>query len=432
MKNLFILLFIFTSQLTFSQNTTIKEITSKTLDKIIAHHSVSYDVFYQSKMYWSTDTTTNFATCNIIRNEEDMFARGYSSMFITKENKANNSDIIQQPSQEYIYDGDILTFKSQSIDDRRVYQDNARALGSIPNNVLLNNYFLHPESLTNLLQDAVYVEETSFKQYNCYHIRVTKEPSDKYRDQQIDLWIEQKSFDIVKIKEQYQYQYMDGFQYNEWQFDIESYDKITLTDLQKRRDNILEEYEIYKYLKAKDQTKELVHPNQEAPDLVGWSVFEEREVSLFEYLNTPVVLYFWSTYHSPSINNLNYINDLNAKYAPFGVVFLGVTSNQTVLTKRMKDFLNNEKAQEIIKEQNLQMPEEGISISNDAVLKILNNQHVNFGNLMVNPSILDNYGVIGYPEIVILDETGKVIFSSAGINDDKKSELEVELEKLID
>ena len=433
MKKLILLLFAFTNQLAFSQSPNIEEITTKTLDKITAHQSVTYDVLHENKMYWSVDTTSSFATCSIIRNEEDTFAKGYSSMFISEyEDSSDNSEIIQQPSREYIYDGEILTYKSQSIDSRRVYQDNARDLGSIPNNVLLNHYFLRPALLKQLLKDAVFIEEVSFKTHSCYHIQIKKEPSDKYRDQQIDMWIDQKSFDILIIKEQFQYQNMDGFQYDEWRFEIESYDEVTLVDLEKRRDSILEEYEIYKYLRAKYKTKALIHPEEDAPNLVGWSVFEEREVSLFEYLNSPVVLYFWNAKQSNSVNGLGDINELSAKYAPFGIVFIGVTSNQTVLSKRMKEFFNNEKNRKIIDEQNIQIPEEGISVSNDAVLKILNSQHVNFANLMVNPSIIENYGAIGYPEMVLINETGKVILSSAGFDDSKIVELESKLEKLID
>ncbi len=433
MKKIIILLFVFTSQLALSQGVNIKEITTKVLDKITSHQSVTYDVLHHNKMYWSLDTTSKFATCNIIRNGEDMFAKGYSSILISNdEHRVDNGNIVQLRSLEYVYDGEILTYKSQSIDDRRVTQDNARSLGSIPNNVLLNRYFLYPVFLKELLQGAVFVEETSFKTYDCYHIQIKKEPSDKYRDQQTDLWIDQTSFDIVKVVEQYRYQNMDGFQYDEWQYDIESYDKITLVDIQKRRDAILENYDIYKYLRAKDQTKELIYPGQDAPNLVGWSIFEEREVSLFEYLNTPVVLYFWNGEQSNSVNHLNYINNLSSKYAPYGIVFIGVTSNQTVLSKRVKDFIENKKNKQILEEQNIRIPEEGINISNAAVLKILNSQHVNFSNLMVNPSIIENYGAIGYPEMVLLDGTGKVIFSFAGLDDSKEMELEVELEKLID
>lgn len=433
MKNLILLLSIFASHSGFSQNNNIENIVSKTLDKINAHQSITYDLFFISKMYWGLDTTETFSTCSVIRNDEDEFAGGYSQLFISNdENKADNGDIIQRPSQEYVYDGEILTTQFIGTDYRNLSQDNARDLGSIPNNGLLHQYFLRPTFLQNLLKDAVYVEETSFKQHSCYHIRITKEPSDKYRDQQIDMWINQETFDIVRIVEQFQYQNMDGFQYDEWQFDIESYDKITKADILKRRDAILQENNDYRYLRTKEDTKALIHPNETAPDLFGWSVFEEREVSLLEYSSAPVVLYFWDADLITSMNGLEYINNLSAEYAPFGIVFLGVTSNQMVLSKRMKEFLNNESTKKLYEDKNIPMPEEGMSISTETVLKILNLYHTNFSNIMVNPSILDDYGVIGYPEIVLLDEAGKVIFSSYGLNDANKNELKIELEKLID
>ncbi len=128
-----------------------------------------------------------------------------------------------------------------------------------------------------------------------------------------------------------------------------------------------------------------------------------KKVSLADFKGKPVMLNFWATWCAPCKLEMPWLEEFHQKYAPQGLVILGVASDQA----------------------------DKSTIANTA-----RKLGVTYPILLTNGKVEDSFGGIDYmPESFYIDRSGKVALQTAGITGEGqggKDEIEANLKKLLD
>ena len=154
------------------------------------------------------------------------------------------------------------------------------------------------------------------------------------------------------------------------------------------------------YYKYKPQNLQLIANNSTLPSFEGWSFSENRTIHSSEYLGQPMILCVWSPMMLQNDEGFELLNTLQKKSTEQGMTVLGlaVPSNPNINYRRqiieIEGFnINSQRTTEYYKSL----------IESTLVTKSLN-----FSNLLIDKSVSEVLGAIGYPEIFIIDSNGVI------------------------
>jgi thiol-disulfide isomerase/thioredoxin len=136
-----------------------------------------------------------------------------------------------------------------------------------------------------------------------------------------------------------------------------------------------------------------------APDfqLVSLSDPGGKLVKLSEFRGKAVVVNFWATWCDPCKVEMPWFVDLQKKYGPEGLQFLGVAQDDA---------------------------------GKDAIMKFANDMGVNYPILQGKNAVSDAYGSVGLPTTVYIGRDGKIIEKVVGLV--SKSEIEDNIKKALE
>ena len=378
------------------QIATIIDATHHQLQK---HQTISYTVTHAHKIYWDSDTTVkgNFPI-HIIRDTSDSMLGGY---FFIEElerlTEMENNDASYKPKGMFLYDLESLyvSYQNSHFDILKAVDQ-----GGIMNGNFAHFYFLKPELILKYKKEETTITETIHDQKPCWLLTVKLKNGPKTRDISIQFWIDKTTFDIYRVINKFQFNNFEGFQFDEWNFSKITYNNITKEALFEKRSNFKEQKMRADYYKYKPQNLQLIANNSTLPSFEGWSFSENRTIHSSEYLGQPMILCVWSPMMLQNDEGFELLNTLQKKSTEQGMTVLGlaVPSNPNINYRRqiieIEGFnINSQRTTEYYKSL----------IESTLVTKSLN-----FSNLLIDKSVSEVLGAIGYPEIFIIDSNGVI------------------------
>jgi peroxiredoxin len=418
-KQLFILSLFFWSSITTVLGQTqmnSASIIDATHQQLMKHKTISYTVEHAHKTYWDSDTTTkgNFPV-HIIKDTSDSMLGGY---FFIEElerlTEMKNGEVSYKPKGMLLYDLESL-FVSYTNSHFSILK--AIDQGGIMHGNFAHFYFLQPEMILNYKEETTTISEVIHNEKPCWLLEVILKDGPKTRDISIQFWIDKSTYDIYKVVNQFQFNNYDGFQYDELNFSKITYDNITKEELFEKRADFKNQKMRADYYRYKPQDLQLITDNSTLPSFEGWNFSENRTIHSSEYLGSPLVLCVWSPMMFQNDETFELLNSLQKKFTAQGVTVLGlaVPSNPNIdyLRQRVEDegfdIINSQRTTEYYK---------------GVIESILVTKSLDFTNLLIDKSVSQVLGAIGYPEIFIIDNEGVIQKHFIGFS--PKYEVEIE------
>lgn len=423
-KQLFVLSLIFWSSITtvLAQNqVNSASIIDATHEQLMKHKAISYTVEHSHKIYWDSDTTTkgNFPV-HIIRDTADSMLGGYFYIEeLERLTEMENGEMNYRPKGILLYDLESLfvSYKNSHFSILKAIDQ-----GGIAHGNFAHFYFLKPEMLLRYKEEETTISEVIHNEKPCWLLKVILKDDSKTRDISIQFWIDKSTYDIYKVINQFQFSNYDGVQYDELNFSKITYDDVTKEELFEKRADFKDKKMRADYYRYKPQDLKLIADNSTLPNFEGWSFSENRTVHSSEYLGNPLVLCVWSPMMFQNDETFELLNSLQEKFTEQGVTVLGlaVPSNPNIdyLRQRIEDEgfdINSKKTEEHYK---------------GVIESILVTKSLDFSNLLIDRSVSQVLGAIGYPEIFIINNKGIIQKHFIGFSPKYETEIEKALKAM--
>jgi len=380
---------------------TAEEVLQSAYETINNHTSISYDLLFKSKKFWSTDTTEVFqASCNILKTEDNQGYFWYhydiSSFSAANGNSAGYSSI-ERISK--------LAPLLESFENSEVLLETATLRPSLSQGNYLHHYFLNPKQLLAYKNIELKSIEWGKKPY--HHITITLPENVSKKARIVQLWIDKTTFHIHRIFNNFEYNGMEGVHHDEWNISNISVDTLKKSTILEREEKIkllrmMHDYERvknYDYSNIPDGQRSrfyynnnpLLKAGKAVPNFEGWNFVENRTVNSSEFLGSPTLLCFWSPYrlgYERMDSTIAFLNELQKVLASEVIVLGLVQGNEVTTSEYLYDLVEYNKMQ--------------------------------FQNLAIDHNINDIFGTIGYPEMYLIDENGTIVKSFVGFHDSYK------------
>ncbi len=380
----------------------IETLLDKVNKRLTDHQSISYTMNFISKPYWGGAEDTIFmknAEVHIIKVPEDTLLGGY--YWVKKENEAEklpNGELFHKAGFEYIYDLE----KIYSGFDRYITIENAIQRGSIPQTAYVNFLFLRPKFIQRIKKEALKKEIVS-SQCNatpCWYIKIKMPDGEKTHQKQWEFWIDKTTFDVRRMINTFEYKNFKGVGHSEWNLDNIEFDQVTKEAIIDRK-NFFEVKNQNLMHQRIIQSGSLLSVGTFAPLFEGFSVSENRTVNFSEYLGSPTLLCFWSPVGQKTDEVLALLNELNSHFVEKNLMVIGLVKEHQYCTS-------------------------------DVVRDEAEAQNLTFPNLMVERDVCVMYGAAGFPEIYLIDESGKIVNVYVGYLDLYKDMIKKEINKILE
>lgn len=378
-----------------SDHLQLDTLMQRTYQKMANAESLYARLNFAQKAYHSKDTSFQLDVFNAMLRSEaaDDYMGGYywyfdpiDTGFIDNEWVIAGFEVLYD--LEYVY-----------LDTRK---ENVTSIGAVPQSGCAHPFFLRPNLYKNI---ATQVEQYEIKnsQWNgqpCWHIQLHLENLSNIIDRHYELWIDTASYDILRIISTYQYDNYKGVQYNEWDFLELAYDSLSLADFHAKREALNEKRLKARYKRYR-KMGEIVPTGERAPTFEGWDVAELRTVHSSEYLGQPILLCFWSYFHDDTeqdsifafLNSV--VDDFDHQVMVVGLVF------------------NNHR------------------YNSEDVLALVNRKEANFNNLLIDFTVANDFGTVGFPEFYIINAEGLVQQTYIGYLDSYRDKMRQKLRALM-
>lgn len=385
-----IFVFLFASSLLFSQ-TTPKDIIIKCVNAIEKHNSVSYNSSVKFK-YFSVDDTSKFSgKCELLRVKSDTIFNG----------KIRKS--VDDTFNTYtFYDLDKIYFvenKEKKVTVFNPHKGQEFGMTGNTSSELIWLSFLKPDKYLEFF-DIGFVQsllkDTLVNGRECYKIMITK-PEEESMKFVSFICIDKKNYIPLQltgiVKYQGEYQYSDVL-LNDYVFD-------KVTDEQFSVKQIPSDYSI-EDVKIPDEAKrKLLDSGTVAPAITGKNYKNGMNPDSVVFAGNVTLLDFWYMACGWCIKAFPQIEKIYEKYAG-KIQIIGINS-----------YDNNDK--------NLKkMP------------KFLEFNPIKYSILLTEKDIPDSYKVSGWPTFYIIDQQGKISYSTPGYSEKLFEELDVVIGKLVD
>ena len=345
---------------------------NKFIDNYKQHSSITYQIEYKRKSVFKKDTNVYFATCNLIRDENDSLFNGY---FWIKTDK--NNETIYDLNLIYLFDPikSDLYIKKQKL--------NQKSSASIYNS-LIDIYFLNPDKINKYQADtnneiSMSIENENGNEY--YHIIVKIPGNGMVVGGERHFFINKQSLIITKSILIVKYQ--NDFQYEEWNIKNVVFDKTIADDIIKHISDLQNKNNVIEQNNDIQNITGLLEISSQAPMFNG-IVFQNNENFSFEkYKDSLVLLDFWYMSCRPCNQFIPYLEAINNEFKIQGLKIFGLNSFDKNNPSQLAQFITKQK------------------ISYPVILTDINTDN--------------SYHVKGYPTCYILNK-GKVIFSKIGFS----------------
>ncbi len=385
---------------------TASEVLKSSFEALNGHSSVTYDLIYKNKKFWSADTTTYIAKCNILRTtEKDGYFWTY---FNGKSNGISGEDEVEYQSYEVVRP---LAPVIESYEDDTVLIEMASLRPSLPHGTYAHPCFLNPKQLLDFQEADLTLKTEKWNGKNYFKVEVRQADNFRRKDRNIQFWINKTTFQIHRIFHSFQYKTMEGVHFDDWQFDNIAIDTLTETTILERKEKIdllriLYDYDrvkLFDYSNVPDNmrgryfstTNPLLQKGTLAPSFEGWNFIENRTVNSSEFLGSPMVVVFWNPYRL-GLNKMDsvilFLNKIQLQFASKGVMVLGLVQKS--------EMYPNEYLYDLVEVNNMK-----------------------FQNLTIESSVNEIYGTIGFPEIYVIDENGEIVQTFIGFHESYKSKI---------
>lgn len=359
-------------------------------ETISNHNSWEYDVHYKMKYFSADDTLNYFTNCRMIRHKSDTLFGG--SLWI------KNDSIDRYYDLENIY---IINHLEKKIMRFFPHKGQDWAINGHTVSGVINSYFLKPKRISRYLNDST----TSF----LLNDSIIK--SDKFRAISFkfadDLPIEKRTKKLLFNKNNvlkhiiYSVKLQNEWQYNEWHFSNETYDKVNDEILKSEFDSLAKIYTIEDYQKPDPEEMKPLRIGTEAPNFTGLNFQINDSIQLNQYKGKVVILDFWYKDCFPCMQAIPFFNRMNEKYPSQEFVILGLNpfDNQSKKIEKLNKFIELNK--------------------------------MNYATIFIDKSTVSDYNVRSYPTFYVIDKNGKIILSKIGYSEENEEEIEHLLDDII-
>ncbi len=260
---------------------------------------------------------------------------------------------------------------------------------------------------SDFINDKGFVDEKQVYQFigiedingfSCYHIKLNVNPENdgtefsKRLRTEINYWINKQDYIPVQYSYDYDILRNKDTMYYSLKYILTKYELNNLKDKAK-----LELSSIPSYIKLKDykpqplKKPELLTNNTIAPN---WSLISlnDKTVNLSDFKGKLVLIDFFYKKCTPCRLALPILQSLHEKYYDKGLRIIGIDPYGAEIKDDYKNFLSK--------------------------------QGINYTVLLGGMDVANDYNVIGYPTIYLINKDGKIIFSEVGYEEGTKDKLE--------
>ncbi len=390
MKPLFYVLLAFVVLVSCQRNEHAEKIIDEYQKNISKEMSWEYDAHYKFKYFGKNDTSEHFANCRLIRDTDDPFFGG--SFWI------KNDSIDTYYDLEHIY---LINHRKKKITRFAPHEDKSQAL-IVKEGVsggVLQSYFLDYKSLSKMLDDrkaTCKVYDTTFNQayYSCVEFSHNK--AKDINRQMAFFFTPRNTLKGISFSVNLQ---NDG-QYSYWWFSNEKYGTVQLAQLKKEFDVFAKTYTI-KDCRDSDEQKEIpLVKGVKAPEFSGLYYQTGDSIKLSDYQGKIVVLDFWYQGCYPCVKAIPSLVKLRQEYSEKDLVVLGINAFDAKGERKFEDFVKKHK--------------------------------INYPIVFVQPKVITDYNITGYPTFYIIDRSGEIKYSKVGYSPDNEHEIKDALEKIVE
>jgi len=391
MKTIFYILAICLTIVSCQKENTANSIISEFENRISNSESWEYDVHYKMKYFSSDEDTLNYySNCRLIKHKSDTIFGG--SFWI------KNDSIDRYYDLENIY---IINHNSKKITKFFPKKGQDWAIRGNTVSGVLNSYFLKPNRLSKYLKDSTIVaklNDTIIGKKNLNTIEVAFEDELPIEKQKKIFYFNHDNYlkDIT-----YSVKFQNEWQYNEWHFSNEKFNKVNDKVLKLEFDSLAKDYEIEDYKEPNPKEMQPLAIGLKAPKFKGLIFKENDSITLQDYNGKYVILDFWYKDCFPCIKAIASLNELRTKYSAKDLVILGLNpfDNKEKNKKKLNDFIEINK--------------------------------MSYPTIFVDHKVTKEYKVRAYPTFYIIDTKGKIVYSKVGYSEKNEKEIDSLLNKLI-
>jgi thiol-disulfide isomerase/thioredoxin len=363
---------------------TANSIVSEFENRISNSESWEYDVHYKMKYFSSDeDTLSYYSNCRLIKHTSDTIFGG--SFWI------KNDSIDRYYDLKNIY---IINHNSKKITKFFPKKGQDWAIRGNTISGVLDSYFLKPNRLSKYLKDSTIVaklNDTLINEKNFKTIEFAfgdELPIEKQRKTfyfNIDNYLK----DII-----YSVKFQNEWQYNEWHFSNEKFNKVNDKLLKSEFDRLKKNYEIEDYKESNPKEMEPLANGLRAPKFTGLNFKDNDSITLEDYKGKYLILDFWYKDCFPCIKAIASLNELRTKYPANDLVILG-----------LNPFDNKEKSKEKLNE-------------------FIEINKMIYPTIFIDSNVIKEYNVRAYPTFYIIDAGGKIVFSKVGHSEQNEKEID--------
>ena len=391
MKTIFYILAICLTIVSCQKENTANSIISEFENRISNSESWEYDVHYKMKYFSSDEDTLNYySNCRLFKHKSDTIFGG--SFWI------KNDSIDRYYDLENIY---IINHNSKKITKFFPKKGQDWAIRGNTVSGVLNSYFLKPNRLSKYLKDSTIVaklNETLIGKKNLNTIEFAFEDELPIEKQRKIFYFNDDNYlkDIT-----YSVKFQNEWQYNEWHFSNEKFNKVNDKVLKSEFDSLTKDYEIEDYKEPNPKEMEPLAIGLKAPKFKGLRFKENDSITLQDYNGKYVILDFWYKDCFPCIKAIASLNELRTKYSAKDLVILGLNpfDNKEKNKEKLNDFIEINK--------------------------------MSYPTIFVDHKVTKEYKVRAYPTFYIIDTKGKIVYSKVGHSEKNEKEIDSLLNKLI-
>ncbi len=381
MKQISLLLLLFFSFHLFGQSEEQQQILEKTIEKYQSHESVSYDVVYEIKYFDDEKPMTVTSHVDILKSETDTIFKG----FFIYDRKDSFVNVIKyyKPNDLFVIDLSEEVVTKFNASKEQTFPVEGNMDGSV-----LNIYFLEMDKLQRKLKNPE--NKWSYSDTgNCLKVKISYPDDEDYYDREESIYIDKKTQTIIKIT--YQARYKDQIQENQWLINNLTFDQLNEASFDKRAGNYLKTFKTENYQPLTKEDYKLLENGTVIPKIKG-TIFPNYNETIELNSNKVMILDFWYTSCMPCIKTIPHLNKLKQKYKD-KIEIVGINPIENQLKQK------------------------------DKIEKFLQQVPMDYPILLVN-EIPTEYNIRVYPTLYIIDQNGKVRFSSMGFSENIYEELD--------